>query len=507
MSKTIEQLKAQGAEVKNATVVGENTATRVGTLFTDIVEHLEQYEAGQTANTEKNTSAINQEEQARAKADEQLNAAIEAEKNRAEAAEKAIIFDVSAHNNSAVFESLSALLSSSDLSKLIPTSVRHGGMSIRFIQGTEQSSDNKYVQARLMANTFTTNVTQWQKVVTNPSPESKDLVDSGGIESFVNYNISAEKLIKRPCQIQSTTWYNWENKSAWHYVIPVIPGITIDLNGQQLYYALLTDYTVPVEGETPFFVSGKEGRQFSNSTIAIPDTCKYLIINIGTSTLGTLTVNGYKITDGVMNYIHQLNKYLNTINFNSLISDNDLTTTVVSKNIANPDNIITDGAVDNVGSKPVAGSWSGWDSVMIPVSAGQIISFGGVYLGRSGYGAFYNGNTFISMISFADPNGGYTADTINITVPSGATELYIDIKTASSPANPYDNLMVNYGSALLPYEPFEERISKINDISLIGDSDTDAVDIIADLPVSDGTGISVGYAYIDSSTGNVKVKL
>ena len=53
-------------------------------------------------------------------------------------------YDVSAHNGGAVFESLSALLSSSDLDILIPTSVRHGGMSIRFVQ----SSDNKYVQYR-----------------------------------------------------------------------------------------------------------------------------------------------------------------------------------------------------------------------------------------------------------------------------------------------------------------------------------------------------------------------
>ena len=56
MAKTIEQLKAQGAQVKNATVVGENTATRVGNLFTDIVEHVEQYEAGQSADTEASAS-------------------------------------------------------------------------------------------------------------------------------------------------------------------------------------------------------------------------------------------------------------------------------------------------------------------------------------------------------------------------------------------------------------------------------------------------------------------
>ena len=58
--------------------------------------------------------------------------------------ELGIIYDVSANNDGAVFESLSALLSSSNLSTLIPTSVRHGGMSIRFVQ----SSDNMYVQYR-----------------------------------------------------------------------------------------------------------------------------------------------------------------------------------------------------------------------------------------------------------------------------------------------------------------------------------------------------------------------
>lgn len=64
MAKTIEQLKAQSAEIKNATSVGENTATRVGTLFNDIVEHVEEYEVGQTANTEANAKAIAEEKAA-----------------------------------------------------------------------------------------------------------------------------------------------------------------------------------------------------------------------------------------------------------------------------------------------------------------------------------------------------------------------------------------------------------------------------------------------------------
>ena len=57
--------------------------------------------------------------------------------------ESEAIYDVSAHNNNAVFESLQSLLSNSDLNSLIPTSIRCGGMSIRFI-----NSYNKYVQYR-----------------------------------------------------------------------------------------------------------------------------------------------------------------------------------------------------------------------------------------------------------------------------------------------------------------------------------------------------------------------
>lgn len=71
------------------------------------------------------------------------------------------IYDVSAHNNNSVFESLQALLSSSNLDTLIPVSVRHGGMNIRFIQGSKQSSDNKYVQYRLITDEWSTNTKDW----------------------------------------------------------------------------------------------------------------------------------------------------------------------------------------------------------------------------------------------------------------------------------------------------------------------------------------------------------
>ena len=71
------------------------------------------------------------------------------------------VYDVSAHNNSAVFESLSTLLSSSNLDTLIPASVRHGGMSIRFIQGSVPSSDNKYVQYFLTKDEWSASEDDW----------------------------------------------------------------------------------------------------------------------------------------------------------------------------------------------------------------------------------------------------------------------------------------------------------------------------------------------------------
>ena len=77
-------------------------------------------------------------------------------------------YDISAHNNGATFESLQSLLNNANLSTLIPISVRHGGMSIQFIQ----SSNNKYLQYRCMANNFTTDVTQWQGVDDEPTAGS-----------------------------------------------------------------------------------------------------------------------------------------------------------------------------------------------------------------------------------------------------------------------------------------------------------------------------------------------
>lgn len=76
MVKTISELKAQSAEVKNASAIGENTATRVGQLFGDIVEHVEQYE-----NTKDGKDASQ---------DAQMQSLISAEESRAEGEERGL---------------------------------------------------------------------------------------------------------------------------------------------------------------------------------------------------------------------------------------------------------------------------------------------------------------------------------------------------------------------------------------------------------------------------------
>lgn len=128
--------------------------------------------------------------------------------------EQGIIYDVSALNGGVVFESLSALLGSANLSTIIPTSVRYGGMTIRFIQGFEQSSDNKYVQYRFMLSTFTNsdfiNVANWQGVDDEPIAKSNNLVKSGEV-----YNLNKKlDIIKGVDNTDLTNGYYYDNTNG-----------------------------------------------------------------------------------------------------------------------------------------------------------------------------------------------------------------------------------------------------------------------------------------------------
>ena len=95
--------------------------------------------------------------------------------------ESEVIYDVTANNDGVTFDSLSTLLSSKNLSTLIPVSVRHGEMSIRFVN----SSDNKYVQYMLMSDTFNTTLANWQGVDDEITPNSNNLIKSGSVSNVI----------------------------------------------------------------------------------------------------------------------------------------------------------------------------------------------------------------------------------------------------------------------------------------------------------------------------------
>ena len=83
-------------------------------------------------------------------------------------------FDLSAYNSGATYADLSAALTALNA---LPAAYKKGGMSMKFVQ----SSDNKYVQWRLMSDSFNTTVANWQGVDDEPTAGSDNLVKSGGI--------------------------------------------------------------------------------------------------------------------------------------------------------------------------------------------------------------------------------------------------------------------------------------------------------------------------------------
>ena len=179
-----------GASVASAVTYNNATSNLVSINVQGAIDELQGTKIDKTSILQESGDAEDKVMSQKATTD-----AIQTEIDRAKAAEEAIIFDVSVNNNGAVFESLQAILSSSNLNTLIPASVRHGGMSIRFIQGSEQSSDNKYVQYRLMSTAWSNIIADWQGVDNEPTSGSNNLVNSGGVaEKLSELGDKIEKL-------------------------------------------------------------------------------------------------------------------------------------------------------------------------------------------------------------------------------------------------------------------------------------------------------------------------
>lgn len=89
------------------------------------------------------------------------------------------VFDITAYNNNTKYTDLTAALGTDGTN--IPQYLRKGGMSVKFVQ----SSNNKYIQYRLMSDTFNTTPANWQGVDDEPIAGSENLVMSGGVSDYI----------------------------------------------------------------------------------------------------------------------------------------------------------------------------------------------------------------------------------------------------------------------------------------------------------------------------------
>ena len=96
------------------------------------------------------------------------------------------VYDISANHpdgqgNPTVYADLAAALGTGG--ENIPADIRRGGMTVKFIQGDNvQSSGNKYVQYRLMTQSWSTTVADWQKIDDMSNIVSSVLLNSLGVE-------------------------------------------------------------------------------------------------------------------------------------------------------------------------------------------------------------------------------------------------------------------------------------------------------------------------------------
>ena len=136
------------------------------------------------------------------------------------------IFDISEYNASGTPPVLAKYSTLALALAAVPQSKQKGGMTIRYVQ----SSDNKYVQYRLMTDTFSTTESDWQGVDDVPTAESDNLVKSGGLYKIqqiesqeIQTNINTGYFIEKTGVKQSSSNF------AITDIIELMPGRVISL--------------------------------------------------------------------------------------------------------------------------------------------------------------------------------------------------------------------------------------------------------------------------------------
>lgn len=308
-------------------------------------------------------------------------------------------------------------------------------------------------------------------------------------------------------------------------VVPIIAGETIVVTYSEDVSLIDRSFFKSFDAETKeiVFAEGYSGCVSNNGTYRVvtrvaPDDASFFYTAYNRTKIINITVGGVEVYASTpASRLLQEELHLADLSRQALRTS-DLTLSVGS-NLADKEKITT-GYISSAGSIVNAADWKRIAVDVSNIATGTKLTFGGFYLGRTGYWAFYRGGTAstdkISNGSYADPQG--SSRPVTVEVPEGAVTLYITIFREGSSTTPtgwntpYDELMCAIGGMLPSYVPFVQTVSAIQGHPLVGTAagggSGGGGSIIADLPLSpDGAGIDVGYAYIDSLTGAVKVKL
>ena len=198
------------------------------------------------------------------------------------------VFDISAFNavgdTLATYTDLEAALGTNGAN--IPEGVRKGGMSIKFVQ----SSDNKYVQYRLMTDSFNTTLANWQGVDDDPIAGSNNLVKNGALfakrlrdelETYGYIKFDESKIM--PFGIDSSN--NWV-ATGGSVIIPVYSDdgkILLKRQYRTIVISFLKSFPYGIGNNEPVdFSSVYPNRIVINNTVGyeaeydIPSDCKYI---------------------------------------------------------------------------------------------------------------------------------------------------------------------------------------------------------------------------------------
>lgn len=362
-----------------------------------------------------------------------------------------IVWDVTARNSNATFASLSALLSDANLATLIPTTIRRGGMQIRFVH----SNDNKYVQYMYKVTdaatvaTFT-NVDNWEKMnleeevsqlgqevdenIRNNQRYIIDGINSGFPDNFTIPSASALGGYYTNASADGGVGTFVEDSTNHHFIVPVsqYKGYKISLD-RATQYGFIRDYA---PGVSITYCSGCNRVTGKPTEQTIPDDCKYIYIYVATNTSSvTATIIGFPTTnledlDGQITTLDRevdsINSELNPIkdrlnNFYYLYKFNKTNTKAVLNTpirlSQNGDSIqfkiVKVGDIDTVQNQQYSFSYGSNNSrIAIGLSANSV------------YVRAADGSTWIALSK--QPTGGTTGKTIKISYESDVIKVYAD---------------------------------------------------------------------------------